>query len=60
VYCDNTTAHDDFYGYQIDIFVAIATELGWSKEDYVYSCLDWTAMMMDLSSGEQLLEALPV
>eukprot|EP00879_Flechtneria_rotunda_P013528 GHRR01014126.1.p1 GENE.GHRR01014126.1~~GHRR01014126.1.p1 ORF type:complete len:354 (+),score=77.98 GHRR01014126.1:511-1572(+) len=43
-----------FKGYQIELFRLLAQQVGWTAEDYKFTCMDWTDLMEDLRSDSGL------
>lgn len=52
VTCEGVDDPSNYSGYQIELWRAIATDLGWSDTDWTFYCMDWTIMIDDLSSSQ--------
>eukprot|EP00775_Hariotina_reticulata_P008418 gene8418-8602_t len=50
VKCSDGQDSSEFAGYQVQLWREVAADLGLSDSDWFFTCVDWTAMMADLSS----------
>jgi ABC-type amino acid transport substrate-binding protein len=54
VRCADIENPDDFDGFQIALWRKVAEDMGWAPEDWTFTCVDWTAMIDDLTSPDGL------
>ncbi|KAF8061164.1 hypothetical protein HT031_004626 [Scenedesmus sp. PABB004] len=54
VTCSGVADPADYSGYQVALWRAIASDLGWADTDWAFTCVDWTPMIDDLVSPDGL------
>jgi ABC-type amino acid transport substrate-binding protein len=54
VRCADIEDPANYDGYQIALWRKIAEDLGWADSDWTFSCVDWTAMIDDLTAADGL------